>query len=102
MMVTNSLITFTSLSSRPTVEGDTVMPRITYFVQTCPTCGRRLQVRVEYLGKSVRCQHCSASFSACDPTIADEFGSEKTDPLLARADRLLASADDWGLSTDGF
>ena len=27
------------------------MPHSTYFVQGCPTCGRRLHVRVEYLGK---------------------------------------------------
>ena len=28
------------------------MPGGTYFVQECPTCGRSLQVRVEYLGKA--------------------------------------------------
>ena len=43
------------------------MPRSTYFVQECPTCGRNLQVRVEYLGKQVVCQHCSARFEACEP-----------------------------------
>lgn len=29
-----------------------------YFVQECPTCGRSLQIRVDYLGKQVICQHC--------------------------------------------
>ena len=43
------------------------MSRSTYFVQECPTCGRNLQVRVQYLGKQVVCQHCSARFEACDP-----------------------------------
>jgi DNA-directed RNA polymerase subunit RPC12/RpoP len=42
------------------------MPNSTYFVQECPTCGRKLQVRVEYLGKNVVCHHCSAKFQACD------------------------------------
>ena len=40
------------------------MSRSTYFVQECPTCGRNLQVRVQYLGKQVVCQHCSARFEA--------------------------------------
>ncbi len=46
------------------------MSRNTYFVQECPTCGRNLQVRVQYLGKQVVCQHCSARFEACDPSSA--------------------------------
>ena len=41
-----------------------------YFVQECPTCGRNLQVRVDYMGKRVVCQHCSAKFQACDPSSA--------------------------------
>ncbi len=35
------------------------MSNPTYFVQECPTCGRRLQIRVEYLGKRVVCQALS-------------------------------------------
>ena len=37
-----------------------------YFVQECPTCGRRLQIRVEYLA-GVVCQHCQGRFLAVDP-----------------------------------
>ena len=29
------------------------MSKATYFVQECPTCGRDLEIRVEYLGKRV-------------------------------------------------
>ena len=43
------------------------MPNVTYFSQDCPTCGRKLNVRVEYLGKKVVCQHCNGSFLAWDP-----------------------------------
>ena len=38
----------------------------TYYIQECPTCGRSLHVRVEYLGKQVVCQHCHARFEAYD------------------------------------
>ena len=38
-----------------------------YYVQECPTCGRRLQIRVEYLGRQVVCPHCQAQLTAADP-----------------------------------
>jgi hypothetical protein len=62
---------------------------VTYFVQECPTCGRNLQVRVEYLGKRVVCQHCKARFEACDPASAAYPPMESSLSLLARADQLL-------------
>lgn len=37
------------------------------FVQECPTCGRRLLVQIDLLGRSVACQHCQAQFMARDP-----------------------------------
>ena len=43
------------------------MPNVTYFIQDCPTCGRKLNIRVEYLGKKVVCQHCRGPFLAWDP-----------------------------------
>jgi len=49
-----------------TVEGDTDMAKSTYFVQECPTCGRALHVRVEYLGKRLACQHCGGEVLASD------------------------------------
>ena len=42
------------------------MPNVTYFIQDCPTCGRKLNIRVEYLGKKVVCQHCRGPFLAWD------------------------------------
>jgi hypothetical protein len=38
----------------------------TYFIQECPTCGRRLHIRVEYLGRRVVCQHCHGALIAAD------------------------------------
>ena len=67
------------------------MANTTYFVQECPTCGRNLQIRVEYLGKEVICQHCDASFEACDPTSAAYPPSESGIALLIRAEELLGT-----------
>lgn len=39
---------------------------LTYYLQSCPTCGRRLQIRIEYLGRQVICYHCNGSFIALD------------------------------------
>ena len=44
------------------------MSRATFFIRECPTCGRRLQIRVEYLGRLVRCKHCEARFERHDPS----------------------------------
>jgi DNA-directed RNA polymerase subunit RPC12/RpoP len=71
----------------------------TYFVQECPTCGRNLQVRIEYLGKRVVCQHCKARFQACDPDSAAYPPMDSSLSILARADQLIESASRVGLST---
>jgi hypothetical protein len=68
------------------------MPRSTYFVQECPTCGRNLQVRVEYLGRLVQCQHCHARFEACQPGMDACLSGESGLSLLERAEQLLQSA----------
>lgn len=62
-----------------------------YFVQECPTCGRRLQIRVEYLGKRVVCQHCQGHLIAADSANSRCDGGEPNNALLRRADELLDS-----------
>ncbi len=57
-----------------------------YFVQECPTCGRRVNIRIEYLGRQVVCQHCRGQFIARDP--ANKGGTNSED-LLQRAEVLL-------------
>lgn len=51
---------------------------LTCYLQVCPICGRRLQVRIEYLGREVICYHCSGSFIASDsgPCSEESLGSE--------------------------
>jgi DNA-directed RNA polymerase subunit M/transcription elongation factor TFIIS len=67
------------------------MSHLTYFVQECPTCGRRLQIRVQYLGKKLVCQHCQGEFEARDPANTRCGCAEDGNSLLRRADELLKS-----------
>ena len=39
----------------------------TFFVRPCPSCGRTTQIRIEFLGLNVCCQHCLRQFPANDP-----------------------------------
>ena len=64
------------------------MTQRVFFMQECPTCGRNLQVRVEYLGRLVACQHCHGSFISTDPaTGGGRYATSTT--LLRRANELL-------------
>lgn len=66
------------------------MKRPTYFVQECPTCGRKLEIKVEYLGKKLLCQHCRGKFVAQDPNISlAESIPTGGSSVLQRADELL-------------
>ena len=65
----------------------------TYFIQECPTCGRSLQVRVQFLGRIVQCRHCHGDFEACDPSSADYPPASSGLELLRRAERLLDSVE---------
>ncbi|MBN2022802.1 MAG: response regulator [Pirellulales bacterium] len=65
------------------------MSNPTFFVQECPTCGRRLHIRVEYLGKRVVCPHCHGKLEARDPAAGDGRCASPSQRLLKRADDLL-------------
>lgn len=68
------------------------MPGLTYFTQECPTCGRRLQIRVAFLGKKVVCQHCRGELLALDASSNRYPESRLADNLLRRADELLKTS----------
>lgn len=68
------------------------MPGSVFYVQPCPACGRNLQVRVDYLGKGIACQHCQASFVAQQAT-RTPLPSESGLALLDRADELLRAVE---------
>lgn len=67
------------------------MPRIAYYRQDCPTCGRNLRIRVEYLGRSLCCPHCRGKFMAADPSASPYPGRPAALNLLDRANELLES-----------
>jgi ribosomal protein L37AE/L43A len=68
------------------------MAGTTYFVQECPTCGRRLQVRVNYLGKRIACRHCGAHFAACDPQSLEISSANSGSDLMTRVEQLLEAS----------
>lgn len=63
------------------------MAKPTYFVQECPTCGRNLEIRVEFLGRRVVCQHCRGQFLASDANNAPSLSDSGM--LMQRAEELL-------------
>ena len=67
------------------------MSNVIFFVQECPTCGRHLQIRVEYLGKRVACRHCQGELTAADPANRRCDSADPNNALLRRADELLES-----------
>ena len=69
------------------------MSRATFFVRECPTCARLLQIRVEYLGKLLVCEHCRGSFQATDPEQSATRQPLSGSYALQRAEELLANIE---------
>lgn len=62
----------------------------TYFIRSCPTCGRTLEIRIELLNRPVECTHCTAVFVANERdnrSVADW----RIEQALARTQQFLAS-----------
>lgn len=66
------------------------MVRSTYFLQECPTCGRGLEIRVEYLGRTMVCQHCGGTFVAAQQSVTT--ADERAEPSLSPAPLVHAQA----------
>lgn len=64
----------------------------TFFIRSCPTCGRHLEVRVELLGREVECVHCGGTFMANEE---DEgaFDDQRIEQILARAQQYIQSLE---------
>ncbi len=69
------------------------------FTQSCPTCGRRVQIQTSLLGCTVACQHCQGEFVAKTGLERDaaEGGMESVeaaiDPLMERVELALRRAN---------
>ncbi len=62
------------------------------FTRSCPTCGRRVEIRASLLGDSVVCQHCQAEFVA-SVVDDDRHQVDENHRLMARVQRVLDIAD---------
>ena len=67
------------------------MPVMTYFNERCATCGRTLQIQLQYLGRMVACSHCGAKFVPHDASIG-RVGTRRQREwtTLDRAEELLS------------
>ena len=54
------------------------MTGFSFFVKPCPACGRSSRIALAYLGKPVRCKHCSRVFTADD---SDSQSESMNDPV---------------------
>lgn len=86
---------------------------IARYTQSCPTCGRRIQIRTSLIGETVACTHCHGEFVAttgpevpvshpsADDTSKRNAGSTDLvpaiDPLMQRVERMLAESSVSGL-----
>ncbi|TWU08350.1 hypothetical protein Pla52n_09320 [Stieleria varia] len=62
------------------------------FCQSCPTCGRRVQIRASLLGTQVACRHCHATFTAS--AFEDEPGAvDDAKRLMDRVEQMLVRAE---------
>lgn len=64
----------------------------TYFVRSCPTCGRHLEIRVSLLGRDVECPHCSGTFVASEEFQAGE-SDLRIERILERAQKYIDSVN---------
>lgn len=62
----------------------------TYFVRACPTCGRTLEIRVEWLNRKVECSHCHGVFLASERE-ERPVSDQKIEQILARTQDYLAA-----------
>ncbi len=68
------------------------------FTQSCPICGRRVQIRTSLLGRTVACQHCNGEFIVASglgrSTDEGELESgQASDPLMQRVEMALRRAN---------
>lgn len=63
----------------------------TRIVQPCPSCKRRLHIRLMYVGQRVACRHCRHQFVVRDPSSSFAL-SDSGIALLNRVDEMLEQA----------
>ncbi len=71
------------------------MSYATTFLKQCPSCGRRLEIRVQCLGKNVQCTHCGSIFTASNsPANPPPPQDTLVDKAIRDAEIYLASVEE--------
>ncbi len=60
-----------------------------HFYQECPTCGRHVRIKAEYLGRRMSCLHCQGEFTASDRESRFEAAETRSGSLLQTMESLL-------------
>lgn len=63
-----------------------------YFFQDCPTCGRHVRIKAEYLGRRMCCLHCEGEFTATDLESRFDAPVTRTSSVLQAMESLLSAA----------
>lgn len=63
-----------------------------YFFQDCPTCGRHVRIKAEYLGRRMSCLHCEGEFTAMDRESRFDAPETRTGSVLQTMESLLSIA----------
>lgn len=61
-----------------------------YFFQDCPTCGRHVRIKAEYLGRRVSCLHCAGQFVAADRDSRFDAIESPASDMLPRLESFLS------------
>lgn len=63
-----------------------------YFFQDCPTCGRHVRIKAEYLGRRMSCLHCEGEFTASDRESRFDAPETRANLLLHTVESLLGAS----------
>jgi len=63
---------------------------IAHFFQECPTCGRHVRIKAEYLGRRMTCLHCEGEFTASDRESRFDAAETRAGSTLEHMETLLS------------
>ena len=63
---------------------------IAHFFQECPTCGRHVRIKAEYLGRRMSCLHCQGEFTATDSESRFDAPETRSSSMLQAMEALLS------------
>ncbi|MBC7851956.1 MAG: hypothetical protein IAF94_00825 [Pirellulaceae bacterium] len=64
-----------------------------HFFQKCPTCGRHVGIKAEYLGRRMSCLHCQGEFTAHDAESRFDAAPSRASGLKRAVNSLLSMVE---------